>query len=31
VGAELYLGDYITVRGDVGDDTEAFMMFKMKF
>ena len=31
VGAELYLGDYITVRGDVGDETEAFMMFKIDF
>jgi hypothetical protein len=31
VGAELFFGDYITVRGDVGDETEAFMMFKIDF
>lgn len=31
LGAELYLGDYITIRGGVGDDTKALMMFKFDF
>jgi hypothetical protein len=31
VGAELQLGEYLTIKGDVGDDTEAFMMFKINF
>lgn len=31
VGGELYLGDYLSIRGDVGEETEAFMMFKIPF
>jgi hypothetical protein len=31
VGAEVSLGDYLSVKGDVGDETEAFMMFKINF
>lgn len=31
VGAEVSLGEYISVQGDVGEDTEAFMMFKIPF
>lgn len=31
LGAEVNLGEYLSVKGDVGEDTEAFMMFKLKF
>jgi len=31
VGAEVSLGEYLSVTGDVGDETEAFMMFKIPF
>jgi hypothetical protein len=31
VGAEVNLGEYLSIKGDVGDDTEAFMMFKIDF
>ena len=31
VGAEVNLGEYLSVEGDVGEETEAFMMFKLKF
>ena len=31
VGGELNLGDYLSIRGDVGEETEAFMMFKIPF
>jgi hypothetical protein len=31
IGAELDLGDYLTIRGDVGQDTSAFIMFKVDF
>ena len=31
VGGELYLGDYLSIRGDVGEETEAFMMFNIPF
>jgi len=31
VGGEVYLGEYLSIRGDVGEATEAFMMFKVPF
>jgi hypothetical protein len=31
LGAELDLGDYLSIRGDVGENTGAFMMFKVDF
>lgn len=31
VGAALDLGDYLSIRGDVGENTGAFMMFKVDF
>ena len=31
IGAELDLGDYLTIRGDVGHNIGAFMMFKVDF
>jgi hypothetical protein len=31
VGAEVSLGEYLSVQGDVGEDTAAYMMFKIPF
>jgi hypothetical protein len=31
LGAELDLGEYLTIRGDIGHNTGAFMMFKVDF
>ncbi len=31
VGAAVNLGEYLSIKGDVGDETEAFMMFKIDF
>lgn len=31
LGGELSLGDYLSIQGDVGEETEAFMMFKIPF
>lgn len=31
VGGELDLGKYLTIRGDVGEDTRAFIVFKLDF